>query len=135
MNMEETGEKAAARHFSPSVERNQQGISDLRAILSIASSRGVKVVLVTTPTWRTYRDRLDSTQLSEMVNTCEGMARTIAGVEYFNFHDDPRFLESDFEDADHLSASGCVKFSKLLGRSISAGPSTPRPVTEQTRSK
>lgn len=117
-DLERSGKEAAARHFHPSLERMENGKREVLKIARMAEENGFRLLLFTAPAWSTYTDHLDSTQLRHTVEFCQELAASDPMVEYQDLLRDPRFLESDFADADHVSLSGQRKLSKILGDSI-----------------
>lgn len=93
--------------------------SQLEDIIKLCRQHCVKVVLVTTPTWHTYYDRLYDKQLSKMYEIIrEIVAKYPDEVVYFDFLKDARFKEDDFFDCHHLSDKGAKVFSTILNDSI-----------------
>lgn len=107
------GLKAAKRHSHPghstaSAERH------LRAIIELAVERGIRVHLFIPPAWKTYREHLDPEQLATVRNVCQHYADSVPSATYHDLLADPLFIGSDFADADHLSANGQAKLSRIL---------------------
>ena len=90
--------------------------SNKRHILKIAEyckSNHIRLVIVTTPTWKTYNNRLNPCQLAIM-NGFIGQLAVQYGAIYSNYMQDSRFIETDFTDCNHMSCDGAEKLSKLL---------------------
>lgn len=90
----------------------------LNKIIDLCSIHGVFVVILTSPTWSTYRDNLRSEQLNKMVVFCDSVASNNNNVMYLNMINDNRFTNDDFFDSDHLNIIGANKFTKILSDTI-----------------
>ncbi|HRH70935.1 MAG TPA: hypothetical protein PLB89_15640, partial [Flavobacteriales bacterium] len=123
LDLQRSGEDAAARHRRTSAEGIERSRHELERIVRLATERGIRVHLVTTPAYATYRNALNEPQLRNAISTCEHLARTNTLVDYIDLMADPRFLVDDFADADHLSVPGQRKLSRILGEWIGTLPS------------
>lgn len=83
-------------------------------IIDSCSNRGIRVILLTTPTYKTYFENIDTIQYNEMVDYCEEKAYANANVIYCNYLKSSMFTENDFFDADHIDDLGAVKMTKML---------------------
>lgn len=115
-----SGQSAASRHTQKSIdkdilEKNKQWAAD---IISLCQTKGIKVILLNTPTYYTYRENLDAEQLENFINFCSELQIAYSNVVYFNLLSDSRFDEGDFFDADHLNEFGAIKLSKILNEYI-----------------
>ena len=109
-----SGVTAADRHTKTNKEMLDENISYLEDMIEDTKKRGIEVILLTTPTFYTYRDNLDEAQLHEMVELCDNLAHKYDHVSYLNWLQHDSFIEDDFFDADHLNEYGAEKLSKLL---------------------
>lgn len=109
-----TGVTAANRHTKSNKEMLDENISYLEDMIEDAKKRGIEVILLTTPTYYTYRDNLDEEQLHEMVDLCNNLVLKYDHVSYLNWLQHDSFIEDDFFDADHLNEYGAEKLTKLL---------------------
>jgi hypothetical protein len=107
------GLKAAKRHSHPG-RSTESAEGHLRAIIDLAVDRGIRVHLFIPPAWKTYREHLDPKQLATVRKVCQHYADSVPSVTYHDLLADQQFIEADFADADHLSASGQVKLSRIL---------------------
>lgn len=87
-------------------------------IVKLCSDRGVSVVLLTTPTWHTYRENIDKKQLSKMTLFCDSVAGAHSNVIYLNMFADNRFTSDDFFDSDHLCKERAMKLTEILNDTI-----------------
>lgn len=79
--------------------------------------RGVQLILVTTPTYHTYYERLDSAQLAKTYELVHKYAVEYS-LPYYDYLKDPRFDDQDFHDVDHLTDVGAEKFTRILKEDI-----------------
>jgi len=117
---QESGPSAMKRHTckkhdKATLERN---IEYINHIITKCEQKGIKVILLTTPTYHTYYDILDKDQLQQTIMICKKIAKEHQNTTYYNWLMNPDFNEHDFFDADHLNEYGAVKLSKLLDREI-----------------
>jgi len=113
---ESSGITAAKRHTRKEfgIERLEQNKRFTKDIVLECANRGIKVVLLTTPTYYTYRENLNQEQLKEMKGFCADIQAESHNVVYLDMLADTRFDEHDFYDADHLNEYGAIKLSKIL---------------------
>lgn len=114
----DTGVTAAIRHTKNSKEMIVDNISYLENMIEDAKMRGIKVILLTTPTFYTYRDNLDELQLHEMQDLCHNLTQKYDHIRYLNWLQHDSFTEDDFFDADHLNEYGAEKLTKMLDEYI-----------------
>lgn len=87
-------------------------------ICSICKNKNVNVILLTTPTYHTYYELLDSVQLSKTIEFCRQTENMFDNVSYINLLKDNRFTDDDFYDADHLDDLGAKKLTLILNDTI-----------------
>lgn len=119
-NWEMTGEVAAQRHTYELLDSDAvaTNVNYLNKILEICKKKNVEVVLLTTPTWKTYRTHLSERQLALMTGICEKLASENSNVRYVNLLADGRFSAADFFDADHLCDKGAAKLTKIISDTL-----------------
>lgn len=122
LDLDRSGKEAAARHRRTSARSIEQSRAELDRIVQLAKERGIRLHLITAPAWRSYRDALEPQQLNSVIGYCKALDERGSLVDYHNFMDDPRFVQADFADADHLSVQGQNKFSRILGDLIGTRP-------------
>jgi hypothetical protein len=125
-DLTETGKTAAKRHtqddiFSARYQKiYDENIVNLNSLADFCNQRNVKLVLITMPTYYTYRENLNKIQLDKMYETIDNFLETHKYVVYLNYFDDTDFVAQDFFDADHLNEIGAEKFSKKLQKDMDA---------------
>lgn len=112
---ENGGAGIAERHIGCYVEsRLPVNLAHLEAIADTCAGRGVELILFTQPDWHTYRDNVDPQQVRRTDSILTRLSAQ-KGIKYLNYFDDPRFVDRDFFDADHLTHEyGAVKLTDLL---------------------
>lgn len=91
----------------------------MRDIASFCQKRHVRLVIITTPCWNTYNLYLNNEQLNEMYGLIVKLQKEFNFI-YLDYLKDKRFTPNDFQDCNHLSDSGAIKFTKILNHDIHA---------------
>jgi len=94
-----------------------ENINYLKKMIELAKSKGVTVVLITTPVAPDYFDNVNSKEYNLMQNTIKKITEEY-NVKYFNYFLDKNFTPDDFFNSDHLNVEGAEKFSKILNADI-----------------
>ena len=126
-DLEETGVAAAERHTYDITERSRVEIHDeltnvLGKIVDWSKQKNVKVVFVTTPTYKTYYSRINADQWDNTHKIIEDICQKNSNCRYINLlkNEGNLFTEKDFSDADHLSEIGAEKMSKLINQFLTS---------------
>ena len=90
----------------------------IEEIVDNCAEKNVQVVLLTTPTYYTYRENLNRNQLKIMEECCDYFIMRYDNVCYLNLLADDRFYDDDFYDADHLNEFGAAKLTLILQQTI-----------------
>ena len=80
--------------------------------------KDIELILITTPTWHTYYERLDTAQLKKSYTIIHTLQSSHPRLRHLDFLKDKRFEADDFYDADHLSELGAAKLTKYIIQSI-----------------
>lgn len=117
------GIAAAKRHTYDITQKSKVEIHDeltnvLGKIVDWSKQKNVKVVFVTTPTYKTYYNRINAVQWDNTHKIIENICRKNSNCQYINLlkNEGNLFTEKDFSDADHLSETGAEKMSKLINK-------------------
>ncbi len=86
----------------------------LHSLLSFLRARGVQATFITLPVSNGYRTREHVDAQARTAQVLSELKRDF-GADWHDFSADPRFVEDDFWDADHLNFTGAAKFSRILG--------------------
>ncbi len=105
--------KAVERHTVKDWSFIDRNIAYIKRIIEFCQARSISLVLITTPTWSAYNERLDKKQLEKMYALISEMQQQY-NLPYHNYLKDDRFVPDDFFDSDHLSDIGAKKFSIIL---------------------
>ncbi|MDR2474834.1 MAG: hypothetical protein LBD45_03150 [Bacteroidales bacterium] len=123
LDLIKTGQTAAQRHTNDIFSKENQetytkNLAILNSILNFCNQHNIKLILITSPTYNTYRENLSKIQLNKMFETIYNFVDEHKDVTYLNYFADTDFTEQDFYDADHLNEIGAEKFSRKLAHSI-----------------
>jgi len=91
----------------------------LEQLVVFLRSRGLEVVMLTTPVWDTYRAAIRE-RLWEPTRTLASELARKHGARYLNLQSEPRLSADEFEDPDHLNAYGAVHFAHILDETLGA---------------
>ncbi len=112
-NDETEAVNSARRHTPENWNYTSKNLSKMKELAQFCQEHDVQLVLITTPCWPSYYNRISTQQLSKMYQLVDSLQREF-NVPYFNYMKDTRFLEDDFYDSNHLSEIGAAKFTKIL---------------------
>ncbi|QDU93385.1 O-acetyltransferase OatA [Lignipirellula cremea] len=115
----DAGSRIASRHglrfqANPDYSRNLQVF--LQTIQSL-QRRGIECLVFSTPVHACYRNGLNAEQSQKAAEFIRIVCER-SDVSYHDFASDDRFRDNDFYDADHLSAAGARKFTRILNQAI-----------------
>lgn len=106
----------------PSLPVNEESLETTRDIYETLAettkAKGARLVLVSTPVYETYKQRIDGRLYGEMLALVKELQRKYPHVEYHNFTYAEGFGPDDFNDSSHLTDTGAEKFSRLLSEVI-----------------
>lgn len=89
----------------------------LNKIADELTRRKIKLVIVTTPVYKTYYNNINKTNYEIMTNTIEMIVKQYSATSV-NYINDTRFELNDFWDNDHLNEEGAKKFSLIVKQDI-----------------
>ena len=89
------------------------------AVARLAQPKGVRLILVTPPVYKTYQQAVNPIVRQDMHDFCQKLHEAYPCVEYYDMLYEEGYLAEDFNDSSHLSDDGAVKFSHLLSEIIS----------------
>lgn len=92
----------------------QEGIDNFKRIAAACRNANVRLVVISTPCYRTYRERMTERGKRKMMECVDSMRSVYPAMEYYNFIADSRFTDDDFFDASHVCDQGAEKLSKIL---------------------
>ena len=119
---EDWKEQRVPGRLIPNAEINKDAYNKLmqgyEKICSLCKKRGARIVLVSTPVYKTYQDAMSEVLLSDMRDFVDSLKSKYDNVEYYNFLFSQEFNDEDFFDAGHLTLTGAEKFSMMLKDSL-----------------
>ncbi|MBR4197313.1 MAG: hypothetical protein IKQ94_00910 [Bacteroidales bacterium] len=120
IDWKESGAISAKRHTIDEIDMNlvEKNKKMIEEIVDNCAEKNVQVVLLTTPTYYTYRENLNRNQLKIMEECCDYFIMRYDNVCYLNLLADDRFYDDDFYDADHLNEFGAAKLTLILQQTI-----------------
>lgn len=93
------------------LEENRGYLAD---ICRKSEQRGIQVLLVNTPLYKSYYDNLNPRFVKERKDFCDSFVSRFNNVEHLDFTNDSRFSADDFYDSNHLNEIGTKKFTRIL---------------------
>lgn len=111
-DLSKVGPVAAKRHRDASDEKLYKGnIKVLQAIIDFCKKKNIKLILFTSPAYKTYSENIDAHQMKRTENALKKFSTANNNVRYYNLLSDSRFDSIDFYDSDHLNDVGAKKLS------------------------
>ena len=123
-DLNESGVSGALRHTQENLDNVDtkkiftENLLIMQAFINECRTHHIKLIFITLPAYKSYREHLNSKQLNLTLQTAANFDKTNENVIYLNFLYDSRFISDDFQDADHLSAKGATKLSKIVNNII-----------------
>ncbi len=95
-----------------------KNIEILKDVAQTCKNQKIRLVLIITPTWKTYYNIFPREQLEKMYCAIRYLQDSCQ-VEFYDYFRDSRFIDEDFYNCSHLSRIGAAKFSKILKEDLS----------------
>ena len=108
---------AVKRHTEKSWDYIEMNYNRIKEMAEFCKKHNAQLILITTPCWHSYYDKLDSKQLAKMYEVIHKLQKECA-IPYCDYLKDSRFVADDFYDSNHLSEVGAEKFTKILNKDI-----------------
>jgi hypothetical protein len=102
-------------------EVKDANMARLSALIDSCKKRNIKVILVTPPVARSFRDLYDKKLISDLDETnqyANKLGSDKMHVHYLNYYDSDVFCDSDYLDPTHLNLTGAIKFTELINNYI-----------------
>ncbi len=112
------GKIAATRHSKGKWENVVKNKKNIEKIIMLCQKKQIKVIFVTLPAYRSYRENIDDERLLYTTNYLNKVSKTYNNVTYYNFLADARFVVDDYMNADHFNSNGAKKLSKIINNLI-----------------
>jgi hypothetical protein len=110
-DLQSTGKLAAQRHLLIQQGCFGENAAILGAIIKYAMQNHVKVLLYTSPAYKSYIQNLNARQLNSTLNMLNSVRKQYSNVFYYNLLREHSFAQTDFYDADHLDNVGAKKLT------------------------
>lgn len=110
----DNGAQRASDNTYPGMKSLDFCTSMLDSICNWCERREVRLVLVTTPTWRSFRSHCSGRQVWVADSTLSKVLKRHPSVRYYDYWADPSFDINDFYDSDHLNMRGARKLTAKL---------------------
>ena len=115
-DLQKTGIATAKKHTIADKSLYAENVDYLNRIIKKCQDNGIRVLLVTTPTYSSYRSNLDTEQLESTIKIGEQMEIKYDNCNYYNLLNSSRFTEHDFFDGDHLNEIGAKKLTSYINK-------------------
>ncbi|WP_157757614.1 hypothetical protein [Pseudalgibacter alginicilyticus] len=112
------GIAVAKKHTINGQELYEENVDYLKRIITYCHNRNIKVLLVTTPVYKSYFSNLDKKQLNTTIAVGEQMESNYINCYYYNLLNSFKFTDDDFFDSDHLNEKGAEKLTFFLNEEI-----------------
>ncbi len=112
-NWKEGGYKRARdheKHLHDNVGRSREF---LEKIVAFCNANSIEPIIITTPVWSSYYESWRDAQKKIMIENRDYIINKY-NLRYYDYIRDPRFVDEDFYDVDHLSDIGATKLTALL---------------------
>lgn len=116
---QEFHQRLGARHGEEDLRVYAENIRKLNGMLSYCRDNNIKVLVITTPAYQTYRQNQKPDKRGRVQCYADSL-RLLPFVTYRNFEAAPEFLITDFKNDDHLSREGSIKLTQLLDQELQA---------------
>jgi len=119
-NLIKSGTAAAARHTAKNNLQYAANLHLLDEIIAFGEQKHIKILLFTSPAYKSYVTHLSKQQLNATLSTIKKLNSAHQTIKYYNLLQDSTFQAQDFYDGDHLNEIGAKKLSLkmnvLLGK-------------------
>ena len=119
-DLEKTGKTVASYHTIKTMYSEEnvkiftENMETLHLFAELCNQRNIKLILITTPIYRSYRENINAEQLNKTIETMDDFAAKHNNCYYINWIENPDFTANDYYDANHLNEIGAKKLSEKL---------------------
>lgn len=100
------------------LEMYHQLFEGYRTIATLARRQNAKLILISIPMYKTYRNDMIADVKREMTEFKNKLQKETPNVVHLDYTSDNRFSENDFIDSSHLSNYGSEKLSKIFSEDL-----------------
>jgi|WetSurMetagenome_2_1015567.scaffolds.fasta_scaffold60266_2 hypothetical protein len=113
------GERLRNKFSDESIENYLFNTKKINAIINYCTSHYIKVILVKTPAYITYRNSFNAEKLKRRNTYIDSLIRSDQKEAFLLDHEsDDRFQVTDFKNDDHLNSRGAKKFTEIINEEI-----------------
>ena len=98
-------------------ENKKLNMNYLKEIFSLCRQKGIKVIVVTPPVFKSYSNFIRQDKYQIMQSVIQDF-KTKYQFEYYNFFYDDRFKMADYYNHNHLNGPGSTKYSLILNEVV-----------------
>jgi hypothetical protein len=109
--------RLANRHTTLSVENYKSNVACLKSMIDFCKQKNVKVILVSSPMYSTYRAQENEEKLNRRMAFLNEVIDN-QWVYFLDFEANQNFKLTDFKNDDHLNSLGAEKYTKMLSDSL-----------------
>lgn len=120
-DIESEAVEAARRHAVDTMRYDiyNAHLTALDTLIERCAERGIRVLFVSVPMHPAYRQLTDLRRMAIAADFADKLCRH-DNVRWLNFYDDPRFVDSDFVNSDHLDSCGAAKLTTIVADTMEA---------------
>lgn len=111
--MRTAAKRLRGKHTKESLENYHFNIAKLNAIINFCKTRGIWVMLISTPMYETYIKNEVPAKKARRRAYIDSV-KTTPGLSYVDFENSNRFDVHDFKNDDHLNSNGAKKFTRMI---------------------
>ena len=104
-------------HTAKDLSHVEANKSIIKNMALYCNSHHIILVVVSTPVWHSYYEKLDEKQLS-LMNSFAKELQSKYGVRYLDYMCDKRFVANDYTDCNHMSCDGAKKLSTIISEDL-----------------
>ncbi len=112
-----TGKRVDFVAGEPPSDKETEVLHEVESILDVIHDRGVRLVLVTMPQWKWFRDRSVTPSQMKFYNETMQILQKRYNCEWFDFRDELQDLKY-WGDNSHLNNEGAKRFAAMLSEKI-----------------
>ncbi len=119
----ETGKHDAKKsmefmQFDAKNQYRKENVKYLKSIFEICNKRKIHVILITPPTYYSYRNNIDQSHFKTVHRVINEFIENYDNATYLDLFDHIGFKAKDYRDANHLNELGARKMTKIIDKHI-----------------
>ncbi len=101
-------------HFKISLKNYSSNRTKICAVINMAQSKNIKVTLLKTPLFTSYKQFFDEKKLLRRNNFIDSLLLKNKNIRLLDLENDIRFKIEDFKNDNHLNPNGAEKMSSII---------------------